>query len=134
MTKYKRALYADKFRHENYDSMEIGQRLGTQLVAEVDPMQPFESSTGDDLLEGTVYQYKNPMIEYCCFPGNRYYVCIRSPGVPIAYEFAKSFENYVSYLQDLITSFCSKYILYFYRALILLLEIKILLMITSEFI
>lgn len=96
MTKYKRILYADKFRHEHYDSMEIGQRLGKQFVAEVDPIQPFKSSIiNDDSVEGTVYQYQKPMVEYCRFPGNRFYLCIRSPGVPIAYKIAKSFETYV---------------------------------------
>lgn len=96
MTKYKRILYADKLRHEHYDSVEIGHRLSKKLAAEVDPLQPFESSTIDDLFEGTVYQYQKPMVEYCSFPGNRYYVCIRSPGVPMAYNVAKSFETYVS--------------------------------------
>lgn len=99
MTKYKRILYAEKFRHEHCDSMEIGQRLSKQLVAEVDPLLPFGSSNSDDLLEGTVYKCQKPMVEYCRFPGNRYYLCIRTPGVPMAYKCAKLFETYVSILE-----------------------------------
>lgn len=115
MTKYKRILYADNFRHEHYDSMEIGQRLSKQLLAEVDPQQQFEASARNDLCEGTVYQYRKPMVEYCRFPGNRFYACIRSPGVPIAYKFAKSFDTYVSQIQ--FSNFFSKYT--FYRVWIL---------------
>lgn len=96
MTKYKRALYADQYKHQYFDSVEIGKRLARTHIKQLDPFRSYGKPIESTCLPGTVYVYKNPKLEHFKLLENYNYLTIRKPGVRQAYEAQKLKADYVN--------------------------------------
>lgn len=100
MTKYKRILYADKFRHQYFSSIEIGARLGRRVFDHLNPARSHSTKVKVHTIPGTVHQFKEPLIQYRPTLDGYRFLCIRNPGPPIPYEMMKSSDRYVYYMNN----------------------------------
>lgn len=95
MTKFKRILYADKWRHEYVSSQEVGCRLANMTLRDLSPLpvQPISSY----YLTNNVHIYhackvvSNPVL------GGYYYMCIHKPGRALPYLMERNTEKYVRF-------------------------------------
>lgn len=95
MTKYKRALYADRQRHEYYNSLEIGIKLAKLLIAVVHPSKSYEPTIPSGRIHQTVQRFSRAHVTYAAVLDGLYYLRIRKPGFPVSHAMAQTLKVYV---------------------------------------
>lgn len=115
MTKYKRALYADRHRHQYYDSSEIGRKLAKYFLDETNPLIDYKERVPCQRIHRTVHQFRKPKVEYAAVLSGLHYLCIRKPGALVSHELAKTLKDYVTILQYLTRVFNKILMKYFFN-------------------
>ncbi|XP_037902736.1 cilia- and flagella-associated protein 61-like [Hermetia illucens] len=99
LTKYRRILYADRYRHIYYNSKEIGMQLALRLVENYS-RRGAEANQQEPPFKWIVPHYSFPIVESIILPGNYYYMHIRRPGFQLPNFLERSLDQYG---MDLIT-------------------------------
>lgn len=96
MTKYKRVLYADQWRHEFVSRQEIGERLAQMTMNELCTGRPDNRPETKFWLTDNVHIYRQCRITFRPLLAGYVYVLIAKPGRQMPYELVRHLENYVS--------------------------------------
>lgn len=88
LTMYSKRYYAEHLLHKYFNSEEVGFNLAQEIRRRLIPKQyqtPFQK----------ISQRRQPIVQYCKFPGGLYYLQISKPGRPVPLDVATSKSNYV---------------------------------------
>ncbi|XP_069686170.1 cilia- and flagella-associated protein 61-like [Periplaneta americana] len=89
LTKYARRYYAGRYSHCYYNSIEIGAKLGKQMLQMWDPT--VEASAANEEIPPL---FEKPIIKSCILPGNMHYLKIHKPGIVVPLEAAMYQDDY----------------------------------------
>lgn len=95
MTKYRRILYADDYRHEYYSSTEIGAWVAKRIFEDLDPWRPHGFAPQRENLKGTVHLHQNSKLAFHPVLDGYYFLSLRCPGKTVPYSLIKTMDNYV---------------------------------------
>lgn len=96
MSKYKRSLFANHMRHENYASVEIGQLVARKFMDQSSPKKSSANAKKKSYtIPRTTHVFVKPKVYYWTLLNGYYLLKILMPGPEIPHELEKSMEDYV---------------------------------------
>lgn len=95
MTKYKRILYAERYRHEHFSSTEVGEWLAKKIFEVINPLRQHGELIKNETICKTVHVFKDCKIETRPLLDGYFYVYIRPPGPLVPYNLMRIMDNYV---------------------------------------
>lgn len=99
MTKFKRILYADQWRHEFVCSREVGIRLAHMTLTDLSPVRVRPHETV--FMSNNMHVYRHCKVIQRAVLGGYYYLNVRQPGRALPYELAHNLEDYVRAIGDI---------------------------------
>lgn len=116
-TKYKRVLYANQYRHENYSTEEIGEVIAEKLIEKISGKEEEKKKAAEENLRSelsaVVPQFKQPKAQYSVVLGDYNFLYIRNPGTKLPHQAEKCQKDYVSNFKN-VSTVIFKYVIFKY--------------------